>query len=344
MTAELVTFPSEPGQAARPAWNTVIEVDQFGWYESVVDAETGEILFRENGYVDSGPQGTVFTAAHPEVTGATRTVQPFTGTNGTWVTDRLSSGNNVNAYQDLTQTNTAEYQTQTPANGDPAYQHFDYAFGNDWAVNGPYDMTPAGPTGYVDVDAAITQLFYYTNRVHDFLYAFGFDENDGNFQVNNFGNGGTGNDPVLAEASDGYEDGIVSNCGGPPPTRRCVNNANFNTPADGASPRMQMFMWESPDRDGSFDGDLVAHEYGHGLSERLIGNGTVGTGLQAGAMGEGWGDLVNAFMWDDPVFSEYPLGEHDLGPPHLRHVEQPGRLLGSLRRRQLERLRGPQRR
>ena len=86
--------------------------------------------------------------------------------------------------------------------------------------------------------------------MHDFLYAFGFDENDGNFQVNNFGNGGTGNDPVLAEASDGYEDGIVFNCGGPPPTRRCVNNANFNTPADGASPRMQMFMWESPDRDG----------------------------------------------------------------------------------------------
>src|SRR5690606_24820951 len=43
----------------------------------------------------------------------------------------------------------------------------------------------------------------------------------------NYGNGGLGNDHVLADAMDGEG----------------YNNANFYTPSDGASPRMQMFLW-----------------------------------------------------------------------------------------------------
>ena len=52
-----------------------------------------------------------------------------------------------------------------------------------------------------------------------------------------------------------------------------TNNANFGTPPDGQRPRMQMFVWTSPnpDRDGDLDAGIVFHEYGHGISNRLIG-------------------------------------------------------------------------
>ncbi len=77
-------------------------------------------------------------------------------------------------------------------------------------------------------EAAVTNLFYANNIIHDVLYRFGFDEASGNFQVDNYGRGGTGGDDVRAEAADG---------GG-------TNNANFSTPAaDGGRPRMQMYLW-----------------------------------------------------------------------------------------------------
>ncbi len=67
-------------------------------------------------------------------------------------------------------------------------------------------------------NAAITNLFYWTNIIHDVTYQYGFDEASGNFQQNNYGNGGAGNDPVNAEAQDG--------------SGTC--NANFSTPGDGS--------------------------------------------------------------------------------------------------------------
>ena len=74
---------------------------------------------------------------------------------------------------------------------------------------------------------AVQNLFYLNNVMHDRLYRHGFDEAAGNFQVNNFGLGGLGNDAVNAEAQDGSG----------------TDNANMSTPADGQRPRMQMFLW-----------------------------------------------------------------------------------------------------
>jgi extracellular elastinolytic metalloproteinase len=77
-------------------------------------------------------------------------------------------------------------------------------------------------------DAAVTNLFYANNVTHDVLWRYGFDDQSGNFQANNYGRGGAGGDPVRAEAADGSG----------------TNNANFSTPAaDGSPPRMQMFLW-----------------------------------------------------------------------------------------------------
>src|SRR5690606_7188110 len=95
------------------------------------------------------------------------------------------------------------------------------------------------------------------NVIHDVAYQFGFDEAGGNFQENNYGNGGLGSDYVHAEAQDGSG----------------VNNANFATPPDGQNPRMQMYIWTAPnpDRDGDLDNGIITHEYGHGISNRLVG-------------------------------------------------------------------------
>ena len=76
-------------------------------------------------------------------------------------------------------------------------------------------------------DAAITNLFYANNVIHDITYRYGFDEAAGNFQENNYGREGEGGDAVLADAQDGSG----------------TNNANFATPPDGQSGRMQMYVW-----------------------------------------------------------------------------------------------------
>jgi extracellular elastinolytic metalloproteinase len=54
--------------------------------------------------------------------------------------------------------------------------------------------------------------------------------------------------------------------------------------------------------DGDLDSDVVYHEYGHGLTWRMIGqmNGTM-----AGAIGEGGGDTLAFLINGDPLIGEY---------------------------------------
>jgi len=78
--------------------------------------------------------------------------------------------------------------------------------------------------------ASVTQLFYVNNWLHDWFYDSGFDEAAGNAQNDNLGRGGEEGDALRAEA----QDGALGND---------RNNANMSTPADGESPRMQMYLW-----------------------------------------------------------------------------------------------------
>src|SRR5262249_47184562 len=130
------------------------------------------------------------------------------------------------------------------------------------------------------------QLFYWNNFMHDKLYELGFTEAAGNFQNNNFGRGGLGNDAVQADAQDG---------GG-------FNNANFSTPPDGSPGRMQMYLFDgpTPDRDGDLDAEVVLHEYTHGLSNRRVGGGVGISALQSGGMGEGWSDFYAITLLSEP--------------------------------------------
>ena len=120
----------------------------------------------------------------------------------------VTRGNNAYAYLDLCDTDSGA----SPDGG--ATLNFDF----------PFNL-PRSPADFRD--AATVNLFYLNNIVHDVMYQYGFDEASGNFQENNYGNGGTASDYVNAEAQDG---------GG-------TNNANFGTPPDGGNPRMQMYIW-----------------------------------------------------------------------------------------------------
>ncbi|MBP8250238.1 MAG: M36 family metallopeptidase, partial [Chitinophagales bacterium] len=180
----------------------------------------------------------------------------------------ITRGNNVHAYEDANNDNLPGYSPNS------ATLQFDY----------PVNLTQAP---LVNQDASITNLFYDNNRIHDVLYYAGFTEVAGNFQQNNYGNGGLGNDYVQAEAFDGSG----------------TNNANFGTPNDGSRPRMQMYLWTAPnpDRDGSFDNGIVAHEYGHGVSNRLTGGPGNSSCLQnAEQGGEGWSDWLALIMTIEP--------------------------------------------
>lgn len=94
----------------------------------------------------------------------------------------------------------------------------------------PYGGISAPAPSYID--AATTNLFYMNNIMHDIWYQYGFNEVNGNFQANNYSKGGKGLDSVIAEAQDSSQADEIK-----------LNNANFSTPPDGNSGRMQMFLW-----------------------------------------------------------------------------------------------------
>ena len=95
---------------------------------------------------------------------------------------------------------------------------------DDYLFEFPFDLTMEP---HLVQEAAVTQLFYANNFLHDFSYRYGFDEMAGNFQENNYGKGGLGDDPIMANAQDGSG----------------YNNANFSAPPDGMRGKMQMYLW-----------------------------------------------------------------------------------------------------
>ncbi len=199
----------------------------------------------------------------------------------------ITRGNNVYAKEDVSGTNGNGY---SPDGG--ASLTFDF----------PINFTQQ-PASYQD--AAITNLFYWNNMMHDVWYQYGFNEASGNFQSNNYGRGGTAGDHVLADAQDGSG----------------TNNANFATPPDGSSPRMQMYLWTytTPKRDGDLDGGIISHEYGHGISTRLVGGpSNVNCLNNLEEMGEGWSDFFGLMMTmktGDTRTTQRGIGTYVIGQP-----------------------------
>ncbi|MDH4475302.1 MAG: M36 family metallopeptidase, partial [Verrucomicrobiaceae bacterium] len=307
-TAKMTWMPMSSDEL-RLAWDvTVYSLARNEMFRSVVDAESGEVLYRTSltadisdatyrvyaDAVSKQPFDSPFSMTPgPRVKSslqpleASRQVLTLQAENTTaspngWINDgnMETLGNNVDAHTDTDANNIADL----PRPNGGALRVFDF----------PVDSTQS-PTTYKS--ALVTQLFYMNNWIHDKTYALGFTESAGNFQTDNFGRGGLGNDAVLADAQDGSG----------------TNNANFSTPADGSPGRMQMYIWTgpNPDRDSDFDNDIIIHEYGHGVSNRLVGGGVGISALQPRGMGEGWSDFLAVTMLSqegDDLHGNYAMG------------------------------------
>ncbi len=239
---------------------------------------------------DDGPQTTETDPQDP-------IASPFgwhdtDGVAGAEFTD--TRGNNVNAQEDR---NGDDAGGTRPDGG--AGLNFNFTFDPS-----------QGPTGGTNESAAITNLFYWNNVVHDVMYQYGFDEASGNFQENNYGNGGVGGDPVRADALDGFDNGVR-------------NNATFLTRPDGQVSDMSMFGFDSttPERDSDLSAVIMVHEFGHGITNRLTGGAADASALQvfqARSMGEGWSDFFSLMLTQKPTdgqFDAYPVGNYVLGNP-----------------------------
>lgn len=316
-TAKLVLFPTQRG--ARISWQTTTWVDPSFLALSVVDAQTGGVLWRANltnadavgtgQAVDMYPSGDLPNGGgdlHPV------TFPVFDGT--------ALSGNNAHVYSDVDDDNqvapTDEVQAVT---------------GTDWSGYTPqYDATSTSQNCsthfYCTWDKTIAsdwnrnrnwfgvQLYHFLNAFHDHLMAapIGFTEAAGNFQVTNTTGQGLGGDPVEGQFVDG------ANTANGFPDLGHVNNANFSTPPDGQPGIMQMYLqreapWAPhiPSGDSGNEAETVYHEFTHGLSNRLV---TTPDGVpalnsqQSGSMGEGWSDWYaidftdnNGWFFDTPA-------------------------------------------
>ncbi|KAG0333010.1 Fungalysin/Thermolysin Extracellular metalloproteinase 5 [Podila humilis] len=276
------------------------------WFNVQVHAESGKVLQLVDWVAD-----------------ATYNVFPM-GTNDPLEGDRqlLTDPHHIPA-SPLGWNRQAQNKNFTTTIGNNVYAGDNRRNGNDWQ-NNPKPEGKVGKDGELTfdfkldldkdpksyVDAAVTNLFYWNNQVHDIFYHYGFDELAGNFQENNFGKGGLEKDAVIANAQDGSG----------------YNNANFATPPDGQHGKMRMYVWDITEvaRDGDLESGIIIHEYAHGISTRLTGgpanSNCLGWG-EAGGMGEGWGDFFATMFRQKKHHdydSEFDMGSYSAGGSGIR--------------------------
>lgn len=247
------------------------------YFSYVISSETGEVLFKNNlkahaadfeYRIYANADGTPWDSPHGNVIPATSATQvdatayldaPLVKlTHGPiskkdpWLLETATTtvGNNVTAYADVVAPDgftNGDYYAETTA-----AKVFDYKY-----------RTAEAETSVNNRKAAIVNLFYMNNYLHDVFYDYGFDEAAGNAQLLNYERGGVEGDPIRAEVQD--------NSG--------FNNANMSTPADGRSPRMQMYLWDS--KDAEFGKD-------YGVSATTASGGAIAlTALQRSSFGAG---------------------------------------------------------
>ncbi|HKO42533.1 MAG TPA: M36 family metallopeptidase [Pyrinomonadaceae bacterium] len=292
-----VMFPLSAGEFT-PAYYMELWIKGFPAYSYVMDAvDTPELLYRKNltSHVafryrvhntgdsvlrphDGPAPGTPHPTGSPNGFQASPVLEKLISVESLlpgdpWLppTATTTDGNNCIAYADL----------KAPSGFGPGdvmgkvsgALTFDYKYNHQKSARDPKNL-----------QNSLVGMFFHVNWLHDRWYEAGFDEASGNAQKNNFGRGGVGGDPILAEGND------VSG----------TDNANMATPADGASPRMQMYEFlgpnPKPSRTSNHEALITFHEMGHYITNRLVGNSNGLTNTQGEAMGEGWGDFFAVCM------------------------------------------------
>ncbi len=324
-------------KGANLAWDlNIYEVEREHWWSVRIDASSGVVINQEDWVVhdnfgDLGAGSSIgqelAPTRAPRKGGLLESYRVFewpvesplhnpTGTSGTPVegrTDQLAPSTSASPFgwHDTDGVAGADYTITRGNNVHVVKGAFSPDCGPslDCSSSPTFDLDLSlDPSLGSNVSAAIVNLFYWNNIVHDVWYNYGFDEASGNFQENNYGNGGFGSDWVVANAQAG------GNC-----------NANFSTPVDGSLPVMNMYPCDiaTPSRDGDLDNGVIAHEYGHGISNRLTaGPNNVSCLFNNEQMGEGWSDWFGLAMTieagdlgtDVRSIGTYLLGQAANGP------------------------------
>ena len=232
-----LVYQPRPDGRVQLAWEIVLRLPaRAQWLSLRTDATTGELLSQVN-WVSEAQDGAQSTPGpNRYLVYALPVESPLAG-DRTLLTDPADPRASPFGWHDVDGVVGPEY-TSTRGNNTQTYA--DLVAPNGF---GPGDQSAESggslvfsytadlklpPSSYVD--AALTNLFYVTNVVHDILYHYGFDEAAGNFQERNYSGNGQGNDGVKAEGQD-YSGTI---------------NANFASPPDGTAPTMQMYLGDSP--------------------------------------------------------------------------------------------------
>ncbi|KAF9732444.1 hypothetical protein PMIN03_003020 [Paraphaeosphaeria minitans] len=289
----------QTGNRLALSWRVETDVD-VNWLLTYVDAENGKEIYHVVEYGADATYEVYPWGLNDPTEGERVTVtDPFdkVASEFGWHSDGSKSYNTTWGNNGVAQSNWAGRTSNYESLPRPTEADLDFEYS--------YSLEESNWKSYIN--ASITQLFYTANTYHDLLYQLGFTEAAGNFETNNNGQGGVGNDFVYLNAQDGAG----------------INNANFQTPPDGQKARMRMYMWDrtEPWRDGAFEAGVVIHEYTHGLSNRLTGgpkNSACLSVLESGGMGEGWGDFYATAIRlkpNDTRTTDYPLGAWVYGDP-----------------------------
>jgi extracellular elastinolytic metalloproteinase len=300
--AQLVWFLGERG--VHLGWSTYLQAGDDLNYQQVVDAHSGDVLYRHDTVANDRGDARVFSN-HPgaRVGGRQKVVNFYKAGFLTRHAKLLSDGKYVVAWSDVNdddQINPGE-SVRVPglasANHHAQYKlkRFDHALSIC-----PHLVCTWNPfkrdSWRVNRRADVTQGFYYDSIYHNYLRKapIGFTPKAGSFER-------SGGDPVLLNDLDG------ANTDNGFPDANHVDNAFMITPPDGIPPTMAMFLFHAPRTkfghdpgirrsvatSSTMDPTVIMHEYTHGLSNRLVvdpsGNSTL-IYIQARAMGEAWSD------------------------------------------------------
>lgn len=333
--ARPVAFPSGT-RPAHPAWEILFVKALDDVYRTVVDAGSGEVLYRYQIARAEAPEGRVFRNYPTAPRGGGHEMRSFKGdpeaSPAGWLSPASSDapfpttiGNNAS-----TATNWGVFIAPDGPGGlrpPGPNSAFDYPFTNAWEASKCGENPISSETGSGDTPAyaedalpAVVNLFYHHNVMHDFFHKLGFDEEAGALQANNFGKTTPElqNDPILGLVQAGALAGDVRRA----PTGR--DNAYMLTLPDGLPSWSGMFLFESlpgvitaPCRDGDFDSAVIYHEYTHAVSSRWVGGewGNLDP-LQGGAMGESWSDFYAVhFLMESGLETDTGAGKYVTGSP-----------------------------
>ena len=291
--ARLVLFGA--AGSVRLAWHVGYHAARTAYYDAVVDATSGAILYRQNLVKFDNRPADVYpnfpVANDPPGPNEVRHVDladlGYVGDSTTTI-DGPFSHTYADEDGDLQASPSEEVPPRTDAQGPYTLATTDgtHPFEDPPTAARPSSSAPGRRTsprrGGRTANRRPSQTHWFIGNYHDHLAnpdTIGFDAASGNFE---------GDDKVEANAEEGAATDPAT--GGPDPGY--TNNAFMITLPDGQSPSMadvpQRVLADSDfpfrDNDNGDDAATVYHEYTHGLSNRLITNAD-GTGAAQHAAG-----------------------------------------------------------